>query len=127
MIFTSGKFGYDIIYNIYILQSNVNLVIRIQNPELPNCSLSKERYISYAVGLNDCVSLVQMKLEKKRSRSMDKILNKLKVSQRKAEEMRSSISITQEEQVPQTLHKFRFFQKHVQKSSFRTCFTGHGT
>ncbi|KAJ0096459.1 hypothetical protein Patl1_28694 [Pistacia atlantica] len=69
---------------------------------------------------------LEMKLEKKRSHSMDKILNKLKISQRKAQEMRSLVSITQEQQVAKTSHKVRFFHKHVQKSSFRTCFTYHG-
>lgn len=58
---------------------------------------------------------------------MDKILYKLKVSQRKAEEMRSSISTAEEEEVPETSHSDRFFHMHGWKSSFRACFTGHST
>ncbi|KAI7743840.1 hypothetical protein M8C21_007816 [Ambrosia artemisiifolia] len=45
---------------------------------------------------------LEMKLEKKKSDSMDKIMNKLKVAQMKAQEMRKSVSVNQ---APRTTHK----------------------
>ncbi|KAF8377547.1 hypothetical protein HHK36_030929 [Tetracentron sinense] len=44
---------------------------------------------------------LEMKLEKKRSSSMDKIMNKLRLAQRKARDMRSSVSASQPHQ-PET-------------------------
>lgn len=72
-------------------------------------------------------SVVQMKLEKERSYSTDKILNKLKLAQMKAQEMRISISAKQGQQLPKTAHKAAFFHKHGPMSSFRSCFTCHHT
>lgn len=72
-------------------------------------------------------SVVQMKLEKERSYSTDKILNKLKLAQMKAQEMRISISAKQGQQLPKTAHKAAFFHKHAPMSSFRSCFTCHHT
>lgn len=64
---------------------------------------------------------VEMKLERKRSSSMDKILNKLKMSQMKAQEMRSSMS-ERLAQTPTTRHKF-----NVQMGSLSCCFTCHAS
>lgn len=72
-------------------------------------------------------SVVQMKLEKERSYSTDKILNKLKLAQMKAQEMRISISAKQGQQLPKTARKAAFFHKHALMSSFRSCFTCHHT
>ncbi|KAK8717483.1 hypothetical protein V6N13_044751 [Hibiscus sabdariffa] len=67
---------------------------------------------------------LEMKLEKKRSASMDKILRKLRSSQVKAQEMRNSISGKEDEPVPKTSAKFTFF--HIRMSYFSSCFTCHG-
>ncbi|GMI68829.1 hypothetical protein like AT1G45207 [Hibiscus trionum] len=67
---------------------------------------------------------LEMKLEKKRSSSMDKILRKLRTSQVKAQEMRNSISGKEGEQIPKTSAKFTFF--HIRMSYFSSCFTCHG-
>ncbi|XVF61166.1 hypothetical protein PTKIN_Ptkin08bG0107800 [Pterospermum kingtungense] len=64
------------------------------------------------------VRKLEMKLEKKRSASTDKILSKLRMAQMKAQEMRSSISSKEDEQIPNTSNKVTFF--HI-----RSCFTCH--
>ncbi|XVE87123.1 hypothetical protein DITRI_Ditri18aG0091000 [Diplodiscus trichospermus] len=69
------------------------------------------------------VRKLEMKLEKKRSASMDKILSKLTMAQMRAQEMRSSISGKEDEQIPKTSNKVTFF--HIRMSSFRSCFTRH--
>ena len=63
-----------------------------------------------------------MKLEKKKSSSMDKILNKLRVAQVKAQKMRSTVSV---DEVPKTNHKIFSFKKYVQMGSFSGCFTSY--
>ena len=54
---------------------------------------------------------------------MDKILSKLRMAQMKAQEMRSSISGKEDEQIPKTSEKATFF--HIRMSSFSICFTCH--
>ena len=66
-----------------------------------------------------------MKLEKKRASSMDKILNKLRMAEMKADEMRSSISGSQANQDSKTSHKGASFRKNVQMGSLGGCFTCH--
>ncbi|XP_022751264.1 uncharacterized protein LOC111299978 [Durio zibethinus] len=66
---------------------------------------------------------LEMKLEKKRSASIDKILNKLRMAQMKAQEMRNSISGKEDEQIPRTSQKVTFF--HIRMSSFSSCFACH--
>ncbi|EEF38786.1 uncharacterized protein LOC8262905 [Ricinus communis] len=66
---------------------------------------------------------LEMKLEKKRSLSMDKILNKLRTAQIKAQEMRSSIPTTQDPQTPKISHKASFFHRHTRLTSVSSCFT----
>lgn len=68
---------------------------------------------------------IEMKLEKKRSSSMDKIMNKLRISQMKAEEMRSSMSTRQDQQVSQKSHKIKLFHKRARLTSLGSCFTCH--
>ncbi|KAF4395334.1 hypothetical protein F8388_001721 [Cannabis sativa] len=48
---------------------------------------------------------LEMKLEKKRSSSMDKIMKKLKSAQKRAQDMRSSVLANQAHQVPRSNHK----------------------
>ncbi|XWS38877.1 hypothetical protein CRYUN_Cryun18bG0001100 [Craigia yunnanensis] len=48
---------------------------------------------------------LEMKLEKKRSSSMDKIMNKLRTAKKRAQEMRSSMLANQAHQVTRTSHK----------------------
>ncbi|THG00096.1 hypothetical protein TEA_012392 [Camellia sinensis var. sinensis] len=60
---------------------------------------------------------LEMKLEKKRSASMDKILNKLRIAQMKAQEMRSSKSDSSAQLVAKTSHKVVFFRKKSNEQS----------
>ncbi|KAK1280150.1 hypothetical protein QJS04_geneDACA020688 [Acorus gramineus] len=64
---------------------------------------------------------LEMKLEKKRSSSMDKILNKLRSAQRKAQAMRNIVSSSQANQVVRT----STFRRTGQMSSLSGCFTCH--
>lgn len=66
---------------------------------------------------------LEMKLEKKRSASMDKILNKLKRAHLKAENMRSSIPVQQGNQVSKC--RIFSFSKYVQIWSPSSCFSSH--
>ncbi|KAK1410272.1 hypothetical protein QVD17_36807 [Tagetes erecta] len=52
---------------------------------------------------------LEMKLEKKKSDSMDKIMNKLKYAQMKAQEMRRTMSANQ---APRTTHKVMFLHRY---------------
>ncbi|KAL2318549.1 hypothetical protein Fmac_032425 [Flemingia macrophylla] len=69
---------------------------------------------------------LEMKLEKKRASSMDKIMNKLRLAQKKAQEMRSSVLANQPHQVaPRTPHKAILFRGTSQMGSLSGCFTCH--
>ncbi|KAJ0704126.1 putative remorin [Helianthus annuus] len=61
---------------------------------------------------------LEMKLEKKKSESMDKIMNKLEIAQMKAQEMRKSLSANQ---APRTHHKVMFLHRYP-KISLTRCF-----
>ncbi|KAL3526782.1 hypothetical protein ACH5RR_011438 [Cinchona calisaya] len=65
---------------------------------------------------------LEMKLEKKRSTSMDKILNKLRAAQTKAQEMRSSITENQALRSSKISHKV-LFGKYVKTTSLSHCFS----
>ncbi|XP_027094955.1 uncharacterized protein [Coffea arabica] len=68
---------------------------------------------------------LEMKLEKKRSSSMDKIMNKLRSAQKKAQVMRSSVLPNQSHQVARTSHKAISFPRTRHIGSFSGCFTCH--
>ncbi|XP_020675101.1 uncharacterized protein LOC110094249 isoform X1 [Dendrobium catenatum] len=68
---------------------------------------------------------LEMKLEKKRSSSMEKILNRLRSAQRKAQDMRSSVVDRQVYMVPRTGRRVSYLRKYGRMSSFRGCFTCH--
>ncbi|MED6145947.1 hypothetical protein PIB30_116798 [Stylosanthes scabra] len=69
---------------------------------------------------------LEMKLEKKRASSMDKIMNKLRLAQKKAQEMRSSVSTNQPHQeVARTSHRAMLFRRTGQMNSLSGCFTCH--
>ncbi|CAN1324669.1 Remorin 4.1 [Linum perenne] len=68
---------------------------------------------------------LEVKLEKKRSSSMDKIMLKLRMAQTKAQKMRSSMSSGQEHQISKRSQKQISTYKHMRLSSFRSCFTCH--
>lgn len=70
---------------------------------------------------------MQMKLEKKRSSSMDKIMNKFKSAQRKAQEMRSSISANQANEVTNSSQTALSFHRTPQLGSLSGCFTCHAS
>ncbi|KAI3799028.1 hypothetical protein L1987_34316 [Smallanthus sonchifolius] len=61
---------------------------------------------------------LEMKLEKKKSESMDKIMNKLKTAQMKSQEMRKTVSSNQ---APRVTHKVLFLHRHP-KISLTCCF-----
>ncbi|XP_042373417.1 uncharacterized protein LOC121967332 [Zingiber officinale] len=67
---------------------------------------------------------LEMKLEKKRSSSMEKILNKLRLAQSKAQEMRSDVAAFQETQIMRN-KKASHFRKNGQIGSLSGCFTCH--
>ncbi|KAI7728296.1 hypothetical protein M8C21_017986 [Ambrosia artemisiifolia] len=66
---------------------------------------------------------LEMKLEKKKSASMDKILNKHRAAQMKAEEMRRNMS---EDVSPRNSRKFRILRRFV-PNSLKGCFHHHGS
>ncbi|XP_047315530.1 uncharacterized protein LOC124919350 isoform X2 [Impatiens glandulifera] len=75
---------------------------------------------------------LEMKLEKKRSATMDKILNKLRSAQMEAEEMRSSASGSYISQSPRSTppppppaSKKSLFRRHVKVSGLGGCFACH--
>uniref|UniRef100_M1ADW6 DNA binding protein n=1 Tax=Solanum tuberosum TaxID=4113 RepID=M1ADW6_SOLTU len=68
---------------------------------------------------------MQMKLEKKRSSSMDKIMNKLRSAQKKAHEMRSSMLANQSHEVTRSSSKALSFRQTRQIGSLSGCFTCH--
>ncbi|WCJ35428.1 Remorin family protein [Euphorbia peplus] len=70
---------------------------------------------------------LEMKLEKKRSSSMDRIMNKLRSAQKRAQDMRSSVLANQARQVSRSSHsdKALSFRKTRQMGSFSGCFTCH--
>ncbi|XP_050129389.1 uncharacterized protein LOC126605974 isoform X1 [Malus sylvestris] len=65
---------------------------------------------------------LEMKLEKKRSSSMDKIMNKLRSAQKKAQDMRSSVD---QAQVARTSRKALSIRITRHMGSFSGCFTCH--
>lgn len=66
---------------------------------------------------------LEMKLEKKRSSSMDKIMNKLRSAQKRAQDMRSLMLANQAHQVTKTSHMAISFRRTRQMSSLSGCFT----
>lgn len=79
----------------------------------------------YVVAISNYkVGLLQMKLEKKRSSTMDEITKKLRNAQVKAHKMRSSVPTKDNQQAPKTSEKARSFGIHVRMGSLRSCFTG---
>ncbi|KAF6143995.1 hypothetical protein GIB67_017603 [Kingdonia uniflora] len=69
---------------------------------------------------------LEMKLEKKRSSSMDKILNKLRLAQKKAQKMRNSASsTTQSHEISRTSNRTVSFRRPTQMGSLSGCFTCH--
>ncbi|KAL4280955.1 hypothetical protein GQ457_03G039490 [Hibiscus cannabinus] len=67
---------------------------------------------------------LEMKLEKKRSSSTDKIMNKLRSAQKRAQEMRSSMLVNQAHQA-KTSHMAISFRRTRQMGSLSGCFTCH--
>lgn len=68
---------------------------------------------------------LQMKLEKKRSSSMDKIMKKLRSAQKRAQEMRSSVLANQSHQIAGTSRKAGVSRRTRQMGSLSGCFTCH--
>ncbi|KAK4794765.1 hypothetical protein SAY86_012759 [Trapa natans] len=68
---------------------------------------------------------LEMKLEKKRSSSMDKIMNKLRSAQKRAHEMRSSVSANQSHKIAGTSHKAVGPRRTHQMGSLSGCFNCH--
>ncbi|KAJ8764540.1 hypothetical protein K2173_006280 [Erythroxylum novogranatense] len=71
------------------------------------------------------VRKLEMKLEKKRSSSMDKILNKLRSAEIKADEMRSSVLIPRDHEIPKLSNKFPFLHKLGRFRSLSSCYFCH--
>lgn len=81
--------------------------------------------VSLNSNLYTFITVPQMKLEKKRSSSMDKIMKKLRSAQKRAQEMRSSVLANQAHQVSRSNHKAVSFRRTRQMSSLSGCFTCH--
>ncbi|KAF7140404.1 hypothetical protein RHSIM_Rhsim06G0051000 [Rhododendron simsii] len=75
--------------------------------------------------VTDLEHLVQMKIEKTRSSSIDKIMKKLRSAQKKAQAMRSSVSTSKPTQVARTSQKVISLHRTYQISSLSGCFTCH--
>ncbi|GAB2269596.1 hypothetical protein Dimus_004521 [Dionaea muscipula] len=72
------------------------------------------------------ISKLEMKLEKKRSSSMDKIMNKLRSAQKKAQEMRSAVLANEAPKVPKVSHKVVISSRRTRQiGSLTSCFTCH--
>ncbi|XP_020587528.1 uncharacterized protein LOC110029536 isoform X2 [Phalaenopsis equestris] len=69
---------------------------------------------------------LEMKLEKKRCSSMEKILSRLRSAQKRAQNMRSSVVAQQVCMAPKTGRSVSYFQKYRRMSSFQGCFTCQG-
>ncbi|CAH9131902.1 unnamed protein product [Cuscuta epithymum] len=67
----------------------------------------------------------EVKLQKKRSTSMDKILNKLRSAQKKAAEMRTSMLAGQNQEVVRFSHRALTLRRTHHMGSFGGCFTCH--
>ncbi|XP_052205837.1 uncharacterized protein LOC127810403 isoform X2 [Diospyros lotus] len=70
---------------------------------------------------------LEMKLEKRRSASMDKILNKLRVAETKAQEMRNSMAERCEDPAPRSSHKIISFWNFLKMGSLKGCFIRHAS
>ncbi|KAK9053240.1 hypothetical protein SSX86_029872 [Deinandra increscens subsp. villosa] len=68
---------------------------------------------------------LEMKLEKKKSASMDKILSKRRAAQIKAQKLRRNVS-EDEDVSPRHSHKFSSLRRHV-TNSFKGCFSCHNS
>ncbi|KAL4272127.1 hypothetical protein GQ457_13G020200 [Hibiscus cannabinus] len=68
---------------------------------------------------------LEMKLEKKRRSLLDKIMNKLRSAQKRAEEMRSLMLANQAHQVTKASHKAISLRRTHQMGSLSGCFTCH--
>ncbi|XP_076938623.1 uncharacterized protein LOC143606885 isoform X1 [Bidens hawaiensis] len=66
---------------------------------------------------------LEMKLEKKRSSSMDRIINKLQSAQKKAQEMRESVLSNEPHRVDKSSHKAVSFIKTRHVRFLTRCFT----
>lgn len=94
---------------------------------LVSISYSQSEKKAALIGLYCNISLpfslenFQMKLEKKRSASMDKILNKLRAAEMKAQEMRNSITDSQAHRSPRPSRK-SFLCKNVKMGSLSSFF-----
>lgn len=116
-----------------LLKHNVVTNIWVVNPPThPHTKKKKKRKTDtkkktgkLMLGLTDTKKhVLQMKLEKKRSSSMDKIMNKLKSAQRKAQEMRSSATSNNgNQQLARTSHKVLSLHRTRQIGSLSGCFT----
>ncbi|XP_057491772.1 uncharacterized protein LOC130777416 isoform X2 [Actinidia eriantha] len=69
------------------------------------------------------IQKLEMKLEKKRTASMDKIMNKVRIAQTKAQEMRNSTPDVYARPSRKGSYKVAFFYKHIKTSLLRGCFT----
>lgn len=69
---------------------------------------------------------MQMKLEKKRSSSMDKIVNRLRAAQKKAHDMRESVAANQDPSVRRSAGKASRHCRTSKLSSLSGCFICHG-
>lgn len=74
----------------------------------------------------DAINKLEMKLEKKRTASMDKILNKLRIAQTRAHDMRQLMTDNLVRQIPKSkVNKFSSLRKYVGFGPIGSCFRSH--
>lgn len=74
----------------------------------------------------DAINKLEMKLEKKRTASMDKILNKLRIAQTRAHDMRQLMTDNLDNQIPKSkVNKFSSLRKYVELGPIGSCFRSH--
>lgn len=71
------------------------------------------------------IKKLEMKLEKRRTASMDRILIKLRIAETKAQDLRESVSDNHAHNAPRSKPKVVPFRKLVKMGSLGSCFTGH--
>lgn len=71
------------------------------------------------------VEFFQMKLEKRRTTSVNRILNKLRIAQIKAQDLRESVLDNHAKNAPRSEPKVVPFRNLAKMGSLGSCFTGH--
>ncbi|KAJ4812595.1 Remorin family protein [Rhynchospora pubera] len=102
---------------------NANCISKLETEEAKIMAWENMQKVKAEAAIEELV----MKLERKRSSSMDKILNKLKFAQKKAQEMRTETrtSSNKTQEISKGSKQVPHFYKNGQMTSLSGCFTCH--